>query len=245
VTARLITIPISHFCEKARWALDRAGIDYREERHVQGVHRFAARRAGGGTTVPVLVLDDGSVLKESRQIVAHADRAGADLYPPGRHGEIAALEDELDGEMGPEARRWIYAHVLEHRRIGREYNLTGVPAWERRAFPLLFRPIGALIRRHLDIGPGAVPDARRSVLRTFDAIAARLGDGRRFLFGDAFTAGDLTFAALAAAVVLPPQYGTPLPQPPELPDALRQGVEEFRAHPAGAFALRLFAEERR
>jgi glutathione S-transferase len=90
-----------------------------------------------------------------------------------------------------------------------------------------------------------VPDARRSVLRTFDAIAARLGDGRRFLFGDAFTAGDLTFAALAAAVVLPPQYGTPLPQPPELPDALRQGVEEFRAHPAGAFALRLFAEERR
>jgi hypothetical protein len=25
--ARLVTIPISHFCEKARWALDRAGVD--------------------------------------------------------------------------------------------------------------------------------------------------------------------------------------------------------------------------
>jgi hypothetical protein len=24
---RLLTIPISHFCEKARWALDRAGLD--------------------------------------------------------------------------------------------------------------------------------------------------------------------------------------------------------------------------
>jgi glutathione S-transferase len=245
VAARLITIPISHFCEKARWALDRARVDYREERHVQGVHRVAARRAGGGTTVPVLVLTDGSVLAESSAIVAHADQAGGRLYPPGRRSDITALEAELDAGLGPEARRWIYAHVLDDRRIGREYNLTGVPAWERRAFPLLFRPIGALIRRHLDIGPGAATEARATVLRTFDAIAERLGDGRRFLFGDAFTPADLTFAAQAAAVLLPVQYGTPLPQPPDLPDALRRGVEEFRAHPAGAFALRLFAEERR
>src|SRR5215210_3065100 len=41
---RLVTLPISHYCEKARWALERAGIAYREERHVQGVHRIAARR---------------------------------------------------------------------------------------------------------------------------------------------------------------------------------------------------------
>ena len=45
--ARLVTIPISHYCERARWALDRAGIVYREERHVQIVHRVASRRAGG------------------------------------------------------------------------------------------------------------------------------------------------------------------------------------------------------
>ena len=42
---RLVTIPISHYCEKARWALDRAGLDYREERHVQGIHRFVSRRS--------------------------------------------------------------------------------------------------------------------------------------------------------------------------------------------------------
>src|SRR5438270_7830337 len=56
---RLITIPISHYCEKVRWALERAGMAYREERHVQGVHRLAARRAGGGITVPVLVTPEG------------------------------------------------------------------------------------------------------------------------------------------------------------------------------------------
>src|SRR5436190_130680 len=34
---------------------------YREERHVQGIHRLAARRAGGGTTVPVLVTPEGAL----------------------------------------------------------------------------------------------------------------------------------------------------------------------------------------
>ena len=47
----LVTIPISHYCEKARWALERADIPYRERRHVQGIHRIAARRAGGGSTL--------------------------------------------------------------------------------------------------------------------------------------------------------------------------------------------------
>ena len=58
---RLVTIPISHYCEKARWALERAGIAYHEERHIQLVHRIAVRRAGGGTTVPVLVTPDGPI----------------------------------------------------------------------------------------------------------------------------------------------------------------------------------------
>ena len=243
--ARLITIPISHFCEKARWALDRAGVDYREERHLQGIHVLAARRAGGGHTAPVLVTAEGTVLADSSDILAYADRAGAGLYPPASRAEIAALEADFDAVLGPQARIWIYVHVLRSPRIGREYNTTGVPAWERRVFPLLFRPMGALVRRRLGIGAGAEPQAHRAVMETFDRVAARLGDGRRFLCGDAFTAADLTFASLAAAVLLPEQYGTPLPQPPQLPDALRAGVDEFRAHPAGRFALRLFAEERR
>ena len=70
---RLVTIPISHYCEKARWALERAGIPYREERHVQAIHRIAARRAGGGATVPVLVTPEG-VLGESEEILVWIDQ---------------------------------------------------------------------------------------------------------------------------------------------------------------------------
>ena len=83
---RLVTIPISHYCEKARWALERAGIPYREERHVQGIHRIAARRAGGGATVPVLVTPEG-VLGESEAILAWVDERTPPehrLFPPSR-----------------------------------------------------------------------------------------------------------------------------------------------------------------
>ena len=69
---RLLTIPISHFCEKARWALERAGIEYDEERHVQGVHRVVSLRAGGSGTLPVLIAEDG-VFTESEDILRWAD----------------------------------------------------------------------------------------------------------------------------------------------------------------------------
>jgi hypothetical protein len=45
---------LSHFCEKARRALDYVGVTYDEEKHVPAAHIFAAKRAGGRRTVPCL-----------------------------------------------------------------------------------------------------------------------------------------------------------------------------------------------
>src|SRR5436309_13256055 len=99
IVARLVTIPISHFFEKARWALDRAGVDYVEQPHIQLVHVLAARRAGGGRTVPVLVTES-EVIAESSAILRWADgRVSSDrrLYPEGDLGrEAAAVEAGLD-----------------------------------------------------------------------------------------------------------------------------------------------------
>jgi glutathione S-transferase len=82
------------------------------------------------------------------------------------------------------------------------------------------------------------------VRASFDRVAERLADGRPYLCGERFTAADLTFSALAASVLMPPEYGVPLPQPDELPPAMAAKVRELRAHPAGAHALKMFREER-
>ncbi len=245
----LITIPISHYCEKARWALDRAGIDYRERAHLQLIHWLAARRAGGGRTVPVLVCGD-RVFAESADILDEADAnapPGQRLFPddPDAAAEVRALERNFDASLGPQGRRWMYNELRGCRDIAMAYGCTGVPAWERRALSVGYPAMTRVIDRFLDITPATAAQSEAEVKRTFAAVARRLGDGRPYLCGERFTAADLTFAALAAPVVMPAEYGVPLPQPEELPVKTAAMVREFRAHPAGAYALRMFRDDRR
>jgi glutathione S-transferase len=124
------------------------------------------------------------------------------------------------------------------------YGCRGVPDWERRLFPLMYPVVAKGIDRFLGVTPAAADQSEVEVRATFDAVAERLGDGRRFLCGDEFTAADLTFSALASPVLVPPEYGVPLPQPHELPTEAAAVVRELREHPAGAHALAMFRDER-
>lgn len=246
---RLVTIPISHYCEKARWALERAGIEYQEERHVQGIHRLAARRAGGGMTVPVLVTPQGAI-GESAEIIEWVDERTAPedrLLPveAGTRAEVQELCARLDERLGPAARRLMYVHMLTQRELLLSFNNQGVPPWEDRAlrwgWPFAVRFIG----RALAITPGVDVEDEATVMRELDFVGDRLADGRPHLCGDHFGAADLTFAAMAAAVVVPPIYGVPLPQPELLAPETAAFVRRAREHPAGAYAMALFAEYRR
>lgn len=244
---RLITIPISHFCEKARWALDRAGIPFTEEPHLQFFHIWHAWRAGGGRTVPVLVTDDG-VLDDSTAILEWVDArlpANAGLYPEEVAAEARRIETWLDEGLGPDGRLWMYHATLPIVREMRRWAVIGVPAWERRAFTAGGGLLEPGIRRYLGVDAAGAAAALVAVDGVFDAVAAMLADGRPFLTGERFTAADLTFGALSAALLVPEGYGSPLPQPDDLPAAMATQVRRLREHPAGAFAARLYREERR
>ena len=137
----LVTIPISHYCEKARWALERAGVAYEERAHLQVIHRFAVRRAGGGTTAPVLVCGE-RVFADSADIVDEADRrapAERRLFPedPAAAAGVRELEREFD--------RWT-ASVPSSTRI--TSNRLSIKAYTTgrtctRACPVSARPTSA------------------------------------------------------------------------------------------------------
>ena len=250
---RLVTIPISHYCEKARWALDHAGIPFVEEGHLQGFHYLHSLRAGS-MTVPVLYMDDGRVLTESADIVRWADErlpAGRRLYPSDSRlrAEIERFELRMDTELGPAGRLWMYTYMFDRVPLLLEYaRRQGVPAWEARAMPVVVRIFKPFARRRLNWKSDSRETSLATVSRILDEVGARIGPhggGGRFLFGDRFTAADLTFASLMAPVIIPAGYGVVLPALEELPQEMVAQLRKWREHPASRFAQWLYDHHRR
>lgn len=244
--AILITMPHSHYSEKARWALDWLALPYREEPHVPLLHRFATSR-NGGQSVPLLVHGTNRFV-DSTDIVMHADAVcGGDLlYPRDAtlRREVEALEERFDNELGPHSRRWAYAQLLPEARLLRQVMSRGVPRLEANLLPVLMPLVRKLVRAALRITPESARRSLEHVRHVFREVDERLGDGRQFLVGENFSAADLTFAALAAPVLFPVGYRAAYPELDEVPAAMREEVLRLRDTDAGRFAVQLFSQER-
>jgi glutathione S-transferase len=240
----LVTIPFSHYCEKARWALDRAGLRYDESAHLPLFHYPSALAAGGGKTVPVLKTA-GRTLRDSTDILRWVDAQLPEarrLFPdePGLHAEVSRWEDLFDDKLGPAARRWGYGHLLPDTALLRTVLQQNVSTAEAVAIRGTYPILRALIRRGLNITPKT---CARSLERIHGLFAA-VSDGREFLVGARLTAADVAFAALSAPALFPDRYTRWLCAREQLPAAMRAEVDRLRATPAGAYALRLYAQHR-
>ena len=192
----------------------------------------------------MLVTPDGSI-GESAEILAWVDErtpAEERLFPEdeGERGEVERLSRRLDDGLGPRGRRLMYVNMFPERDLMLRFNNAGVARWEDRAMRVLFPLAVRWAGRELGIRPGIETEDEAEVFRELDFVAELLSDGRPHLCGERFTAADLTFAALAASVVVPPVYGTPLPEPDELPPHIAELVNRAREHPAGRYALALY-----
>ena len=113
---KLATFAISHYCERARWALDWHGIDYDEVGWPPGVHKILAKRAGAKKgSVPILLTGNG-VVEGSDTIIGWAEdnsrENNTSLCPPEHSAEIDEMETRLDKKAGINVRRFIYALVF-------------------------------------------------------------------------------------------------------------------------------------
>ena len=245
--ATLITIRFSHFCEKARWALDHAGVRYDESAYIPGAHQLATR-LHGGRSVPMLVTPHG-VLRDSTKILELADKRAAPerrLYPDddARRAEVDAFIADLDDKLGPATRLLAYHHMLPGpdalvKRVG-----LGMSRGERLRFRIALPLLRGPMRRMMRIDDERAARAITRIRSTFDDVSTRLADGRRYLFGDRLGAADITFAALASPALLPPVHPQYASELEGIPAALLPLVEEIRATPAGRWACALYRDER-
>jgi glutathione S-transferase len=198
-------LPISHFSEKVRWALDWKRIPHRRRVMPPGLHPLGGLVLTGGRqyTMPVLVMD-GRRIGDSTAIIGALEERFPErpLYPADR-ARALELEDWFDENVGSYARQWGFNALLTEPDAVREFAVKQTEWAPFAVPPEAFAPIAKvfLAARYSVADEAGVEEAREKLVRGLDRLEAEL-DGE-FLVGGRFTVADLTAAALFYPLVLP------------------------------------------
>jgi glutathione S-transferase len=245
-TPVLYHLTISHFNEKARWALDYKGVQHVRKALPPLLHMAWALALTRGPTLPVLKLD-GKAIGDSTRIIEALERRYPEppLYPedPLERRRALELEDFFDEELGPYIRRYFFYEVLEG--LEPEDYLGGAlgnqPAMVKRAI-IVAAPLSSRITRlRYGIQPERARAARQKTGAAFDRLEGEL-QPTGYLVGDGFTVADLTAAALFFPLVRPPEAPYEFRGP--LPDALVRFRDEMSSRPGFEWVLEMYRRHR-
>ena len=213
---RLTTFVISHFSEKARWALDYEGIAYEERSLLPGPHLLVTRRLAQASTVPIL--EDGSrVIQGSSEILDYmgASLGATRLLPLYALAESRELEALADHALGLGVQRISYDVLLQQRSTMIDLWAQRGPAWAKPFYALTLPALVPAVRHLYGVRPDAVARAKqrfREAIGTFDQALS----GRRYFGEGAPNRLDITVAALLGPFCRPPEHRVNWPLIPAL-----------------------------
>src|ERR687891_2065497 len=121
-------LEISHYNEKARWALDYKGIAHVRRAVTPGLQELTARCLRAGRTVPVLEMN-GRAIGDSTKIIEEIERRWPEppLYPsdPEERRRALEVEEYFDEDVGHDIRRVLFNDNLTEpeRFLGLLYGL--------------------------------------------------------------------------------------------------------------------------
>lgn len=244
----LITFPPSLDSELGRFLLQHYDIQYQERPHAL-IFSFGVTLWHGRTVIFPLLYGDSLRLVGPRVMSEYFDaRCKSDLrlWP---QDEIQKKQVESDWkqfnqDLALATARFAYYHLLPLRSLMIRPLSQGAPDLERKTVKFAYPVFAGLLRVLLWLTAKHAQESLDKVRTIFDIVDARLANGSRFLVGDRLTLSDVAFAVAAAPVVLPAAYGGPIPSLAEMPSVVQAAINEMRSHPAGAFALRIYGEQR-
>ena len=242
-------IPVSHYNEKARWALDFKGVEHDRKAPPPPAHMAVSLwlTRGSSYTFPVLQMD-GRAYGDSTEIIAALEQRHPEppLYPsdPGERRRALEIEDFIDEEVAPHVRLLAWHEAIKDPESFSEFARdTLPPAMSRGPGKRIAGPFATqFLKARYHVGdPAAAAVARERIEAGFDRIEAELGD-REYLVGDSFTVADLTAASIYYPFVMPPEG-------PKLAVAMPESFDNYRASFADRRAYgwigEMFARHRR
>ena len=220
----------SHYCEKARWALDYKGIVFDTRNLLPGLHIRTAKKLADDSCLPILV-DQGSVIQDSTAIIDYLDRT----YPqkpltpsdPKQARRALDWEEFADEKIGVPLRLWFYFHTLSDRRRARDFLLQGSPWYGYVLFPLVFSRVRSAMCASMNIHAVSAEQAKQQFVAALDRLDQVVAT-QRFLVGDRFSRADLSVCALLAPYCA----------------SGKTEQETERAYPPAVYALRMQHKER-
>jgi glutathione S-transferase len=242
---KLYTFNISHFSEKARWALDYEGISYEESVLLPGPHQLVTRRIARRTHVPVLE-HDGQYVQGSSAIIDYvADRLGGTkltAIDPIERAKALELENTLDQAFGRGAQQVLYSALLNDRRTVIDLWSFGGPFWARGFYAVAFPAVASAVKRmYKTADVEGVARAKLRFVTMFDELDTVLAK-RPYLGGDAPDRTDITLAALLAPVCRVPEHRMKWPA---MPQELTDLEASLSGRPTWHHALRMYRDHRK
>ena len=172
-TPELFQFRVSHFNEKARWALDYKGIEHVRHCLVPGPHKLRIKKLTGQEQVPVLRMN-GDIVVGSNAIIDTLETRQPEpaLYPrdPATKQRALEIQARFDAGVGPAIRLAMFHELL----VDPGY-FTSLFTWDQSAlvrigYRAIFPAVRVLMSREMKITPENAEralevDARRLRLR--------------------------------------------------------------------------------
>jgi glutathione S-transferase len=203
-----------------------------------------ARWLSGQSQLPFLKVD-GRIVTGSDQILEEIERLRPEppLFPadPQLRRRALAIQQHFDEKVAPDLRRLFWAIYLLHPATCACMATDGASSLTCAAWRALFPLMRPLFVRNMGLRAEQVLAAGERMRTHFDRLESEI-EASGYLVGDRFGVADLAAAAVMTAIVRPPEFPYPLPEPwpPELVE-LRANVAE---HPAFHWVLGIYARHR-
>lgn len=209
----LYQFPISHYCEKVRWALDYKGIEYRAVNLLPGLHVKPIKKLAKRSSVPVVQHGD-NIVQGASAILDYLESTFPEpsLAPEARFMQDAQQwERYADQELGVDVRRYCYHTLLDHPKLSIPLLCSGNRWWTPYFLRAIYPKLNKIMRKTMQIDEPRTAQSLQQIEAALVKINQQL-EGRQFLAGDQFTRADLSVAAMLAPLFMPEKYGVVWPK---------------------------------